>query len=158
MKLKVTLLFVVLATVTFGQKAIVSSGGSFNNGSGSASITVGQTFSNYFAGSNGSISAGVQKSIEIYTLSTPESTPISINAVMYPNPSKEFINLKIESSSIIGLSYTLYNINGKELKKGKLAKQNTQLNLKNFKAGIYFLRVMKKNKQIKVFKLIKSSL
>lgn len=156
MKLKVTLLFVVLATVTFGQKAIVSSGGSIKNGSGSASITVGQTFSNYFSGSNGSISAGVQKSIEIYTLSTPETTPISINAIAYPNPSKEFINLKIDYSSLKDLSFTLYNINGKVLKKGNIKQQNTPFNLRSFKAGVYFLRVMEKNKQIKVFKLIKS--
>lgn len=155
MKLKfLTILFFVGCFSLYSQQAIVTSGGN-STGNGSVSFSVGQTFVSVNGG-NGSTSEGIQNSIEIFTLSNPELNTILLEVKTYPNPSKDIINLTIKNKSFDNLGFEIYNINGKKLRSGKVTKENTQINIKKFKSGLYFLKVHQHKEEVKVFKIIKN--
>ena len=71
------------------------------------------------------------------------------NIEIYPNPSKNIINLK----SITDYNYEIYDISGKTLIKER-NNNNNKINIESLKNGIYFLRIFK-DKQVIIKKIIK---
>lgn len=61
---------------------------------------------------------------------------------VYPNPVKGFINIKFNEkiNNFLGTELTLIDINGKVLYKNTIKKNTTQLNLSEYKKGLYILR------------------
>lgn len=156
MKLKLlTLLFTVFTSFTYSQEAVVTSGNTAT-GAGSSTYTIGQTFIATITGANGSLSEGVQKSIEIYTLSNSNLKILTLKAITYPNPTKDFILLNLKDNNLEDLSFTIFDINGRMMKKGKVNQENTSIAMKNFATGIYLLKVYQQKQQLKVFKIIKN--
>ncbi|MCF8298850.1 MAG: T9SS type A sorting domain-containing protein [Saprospiraceae bacterium] len=54
------------------------------------------------------------------------------------------------------LSYQLCDINGKLIEKKKISSNETIISSINLVSGVYFLKVIDKNKEIKTFKIIKN--
>jgi hypothetical protein len=137
------------------QEAIPVSAGTAVGSSGSASYTVGQVFYTTYTTTAGSVSQGVQHPFEFQTLSNPALTTVSLTAVTYPNPTKDFIILKITDTTLHNLRYTLFDINGKAIASGSITESSTQIQLKHLAIGAYVLKVIQKNKSLKTFKIIK---
>jgi len=55
---------------------------------------------------------------------------------IYPNPASDFINLP---SSLIGESYIIYDVLGKQVNEGVI--NSTVLQLSNISNGVYYLKV-----------------
>ena len=52
--------------------------------------------------------------------------------------------------------YQLSDIQGKQLSKGQLVRQQTQINMNNLPTAIYFIHVLnQENKKVQSFKIIK---
>jgi hypothetical protein len=49
----------------------------------------------------------------------------------------------------------LYNLNGVILQEKKIEAEKTEISVINFSSAIYFLNVIKDNKVIKIFKIVK---
>jgi hypothetical protein len=137
------------------QEAIPVSAGTAVGSSGSASYTVGQVFYTTYTTTAGSVSQGVQHPFEFQTLSNPALTTVSLTAVTYPNPTKDFIILKITDTTLQNLRYTLFDVNGKAIASGSITESSTQIQLKHLAIGAYVLKVIQKNKSLKTFKIIK---
>lgn len=60
--------------------------------------------------------------------------------MVFPNPSNGFINIKAAESAW-GKSFTILDVNGKEIYSGNIQKQITQIQLETFEAGTYFIRL-----------------
>ncbi|MCT4581842.1 MAG: T9SS type A sorting domain-containing protein [Flavobacteriales bacterium] len=73
------------------------------------------------------------------------------NIVVYPNPAKDFVNIKIESQGILFLTA----MNGKLIQKTNLIKGINKIQTSSFPKGVYFLTIQSKNWQKKI-KLIKT--
>lgn len=66
----------------------------------------------------------------------------------YPNPVKDFVNIEIQTNEPGELQMSLYNILGTEVKKWETyylnsGLQKVQLDLSQFKTGVYILRLTK---------------
>jgi hypothetical protein len=147
---------VLLATqLVFSQEAIPVSGGEAAGSGGSGSYTVGQVFYTTHTGTTGSVSQGVQHPFEFQTLSNPELTTVNLTAVTYPNPTKDFIILKITDRAFNNLRYTLFDVNGKSILSDAIATSSTQIQMKYLSIGAYVLKVSQKNKPLKTFKILK---
>jgi hypothetical protein len=102
------------------------------------------------------------KTTEIYThvITGIDETAISLlNISAYPNPTTEFLKLKVDASSTLSiqeLQYQLYDMQGKLLQSEKLTGNETQINMNNCVSATYFVRVISDNKSIKEFKIIKN--
>lgn len=156
--MKIILLFAFLLFFThlsYSQETVSVSGG-VASGAGSVSYTVGQLLVTSNVSNNGSVTHGVQQSIELFTLTNPELKTLTLKAVIFPNPTKNSVMLFLSDNELKGLSYEIHDVNGRLLQKGKVHEKNTSIAMRNFATGIYLLKVNQNNKSLKIFKIIKN--
>jgi hypothetical protein len=156
--LKKTFLFLIVLLATqfvYSQEVISASAGAATGSLGSGSYTVGQVFYTTHTAATGSVSQGVQQPFEFQTLSNPALTTVNLTAVTYPNPTKDFIILKITDSALHNLRYTLFDVNGKAIASGLITESSTQIQLKYLAIGAYILKVSQQNESLKTFKILK---
>ena len=153
----ITLFFSVLATAMFAQSAIVPVGGTASGSGGSATYTVGQIAVQ--RASNGSyfIIEGVQQPYEIQVVGINEYPGIALQAIVYPNPTQHFVQLRITNYEIPveGLTAQLFDANGKFLHEYRITDMETKMDLEIYPTATYQLRVMNGNHLLKTFKVVK---
>tara|TARA_B110000090_G_scaffold113302_1_gene126460 strand:- start:122 stop:598 length:477 start_codon:yes stop_codon:yes gene_type:complete len=154
---KTTLIALSLFTTQFifSQETLSTSGVNASGEKGIVSYTVGQMVYTTYSNDTGSLLQGVQQNIELFTLTNPELTSLTLKAITYPNPASDYIILGLENIQLTDLNYLLYDILGKRLASGKVTQANTQITIKRFPIGTYLLKVIQNNKELKVFKIIK---
>lgn len=154
--MKITLLLVCLLAVHFtsAQEGFMSSAGEATGSGGSVSYSVGQLIYTTLTGT-GSVSQGVQQAFEFQTLSNPELTTVHLSAVTYPNPTSDFVILKISDNALDDLSYKLISVSGKVLSEMKIINAQTQIYMQQLALGIYILKVNQNGQELKTFKIIK---
>ena len=153
--LKISVLLAMLL-VSFGLQAQVSvnaAGGNVMGDGGSVSFSVGQVTFSANAGTNGSVTQGVQQPYEISVLSVAGQAE-NISLSVYPNPSTDYLYLTA-SDEISGLSYQLFDMNGRLLKSEKIVGNQTNINMQGLVSATYFVKVNQGNKTVKSFKIIK---
>lgn len=156
MKIIVLTITFVLTTFSFYSQQTVATAGGNLTGNGTVSYTIGQIITASNTGNNGSVSQGIQQSIELFTLVNPDLKMLTLKAIIYPNPTKDKIVLVLSDHNLTALTYQIYDVSGRLVKKGNVEKENTTLAMKNFSVGVYFLKVNQNSKQLKVFKIIKN--
>ena len=148
-------LFLLAPFLIISQEIISSFGGDSSGSGGSSSYTIGQVFFNTIESDNGSLVQGVQQPFEFQTLSTPALLTVQLTAVTYPNPTTDFVLLKILDTALENLEYTLFDLNGKTIVSKKINSFSTKITMKNFAIGMYLLKLTKNNQPLKTFKIIK---
>ena len=148
-------LFFLAPFFIISQEIISSIGGVSSGSGGTSSYTIGQVFFNTIESDNGSLVQGVQQPFEFQTLSTPALLTVQLTAVTYPNPTTDFVLLKILDTALENLQYTLFDLNGKTIVSKKINSFSTQITMKNFAIGLYLLKLTKNNQPLKTFKIIK---
>ena len=137
------------------QETIPTSGGEATGSGGTVSYSVGQLLSNMNIGSNGTVTQGVQQTIEFVVLSNPELIALTLSAVTYPNPTTDYIVLSLTDATLTDLSYTMFDLQGRLVTKAKVEQEATQIAMKNLAIGVYILKVNQNNQELKTFKIIK---
>ena len=140
-----------------GQSGITSSGGDASGGGGEVSYSVGQVCYSTQTSNGAYVGQGVQQPYEIFIItSIDETTEIELVATVYPNPVTNYITLNIENIDLSGLSFQLYGMNGGILKNEKITRTQTKIDMEKRVMGSYFIKVLKRDKEIKTFKIIKN--
>jgi hypothetical protein len=152
---KILFLLLFSSNCLIAQQSVNSSGGNGTGTGGNFSFSVGQIDYVSATGSNGSMSQGVQQPFEIFTLGNNEYTTIQLQAVVFPNPTTENVNLSITNLEIENLEYDLYDVTGKMISHQKITTNETLISMENLSAGNYFIAVNENNKSLKIFKIIK---
>jgi hypothetical protein len=153
--------FIVISLLTVGlttvkaQEASTTAGGNATGKGGSVSYSVGQVFYTSNSGTGGSELQGVQQPYEISIVSGIEEQSITLNCIAYPNPTIDFLNLRIENGNQTVSTILLLDINGKLLSKLQINGNQSTLSMEQYAAGSYFVKVMQNNKERKTFKIIK---
>lgn len=137
------------------QQSVNSSGGNAAASNGSFSYSVGQIDYVFSNSSNGSVSQGVQQAFEIFTLEADSFPTITLQAVVYPNPTVNNLTLKIDNYPTENLSIQLYDVLGKVVFQQKIMQNETSIMMEKLQATNYFLTVSDNDKAIKTFKIIK---
>jgi hypothetical protein len=139
-----------------GQQTIPAAGGNASGSGGSVSYTVGQTLCSTISGSNGTVVQGVQQPFEISVVTAIRNTEdISLKCLVYPNPTGGITKLVFESPDFDNLRYRLFDINGVLLQDKAVEKREEEISLENLSSSVYFLKVLKDNLEVKVFKIVK---
>ena len=140
------------------QTSVNATGGNASGSGGSASYSVGQLAYTTNTGTNGSVSEGVQQPFEISVVTgIEEAKDIFLNVSAYPNPTTDYLELKVENLQLSELSYKLYDISGKVYQNKEIGNSITKIEMQNLPQGIYFIKVIDtKNKELKTFKIIKN--
>ena len=155
MKRTILLVCLLFATIsTYSQETIPASGGDATGSGGTSSYSVGQLVYTTNTSSNGSVTQGVQQSIELFNLSNPELTVLTLTA--YPNPTTDYVVLALTNSTLTDLSYALYDLQGRLVHKGKVNEDTTQIPMQHLESAVYLLKVNQNNQELKSFKIIKN--
>jgi hypothetical protein len=151
-----TLLFLLFtAAAVQAQDAVVVSGDNATGTGGTSSYSVGQAVYTTNTATTGSVVQGVQLAYEIFTLTNPDFTSLSLTAVMYPNPATDKIVLSLTNSDLFDLSYVLFDFNGKAISTGLVQQTETPIAIQNLPTGVYIFKVNQNSTELKTFKIIK---
>ena len=80
---------------------------------------------------------------------------VRLEAVIYPNPTSEFVMLSVNKNKFSDLYYFVYDLQGRLRKSGEVNKEETYISLEKMESGIFLFEVKKDNQGLRTFKLIK---
>lgn len=151
-----SLLFLSVVIVS-AQSDFVPVGGTATGASGSVTYTVGQIAVQGASNGDKSVLEGVQQPYEIQTVGVDDYPGITLDAVVYPNPTRNYVQLRISNFDIPeqGLAAQLYDANGKLLEIYTVSDLLTQFDLSNYPTATYQLRVMDGKRVMKTFRVVK---
>ena len=154
------LLFFVLSNLQ-AQEAVSAVGGEATGGGGTVSYTMGQVVYTTQTGIGGkSVAQGVQQPYEISVVTgIAEAEGISLKVLAYPNPTTDYITIEVDASTTISiqkLQYLFFDISGKLLQTVKATGLETKIETNNLVTGSYFVKVIDRENEIKVFKIVKN--
>jgi len=152
-----SLLVVFSLSTAEAQQTFDAAGGEATGSGGLASYSIGQTFYHNITGSDlYSAAEGVQQPFEISVItSTNDANDISLVYQVYPNPTRDVLNLKVENYYADELIYQLLNMSGEVLESNSFSGNATSISMSGYVNAVYFLRLIDREKTIKVFKIIK---
>ena len=159
--LKNTILIFLSFLFSFSIKAQTShqvlsaSGGDATGSGGSVAYSVGQIVYTTSTGTTGSVAQGVEQAYEIYSVGIKETT-LNISLSVFPNPTSDFLTLKVEDYNNEALSYNLIDEQGKLILSAQITNQETQVAMSTLARGSYFINIVQANKKIQTFKIIKN--
>jgi hypothetical protein len=139
------------------QESVNVTGGNASGSGGSASYSVGQVVYTTNTGTTGSVAQGVQQPYEISVVTAiEEAKGINLSITAYPNPTTDYLTLRIDEFEISNLSFQLYDMNGKLLQNEKITGNQTSIVMSNLVPATYFVIVTNGSQTIKEFKIIKN--
>lgn len=139
---------------TLAQDATVTTGGTATGTGGTLTYTVGQIADQKVDGNGQYIIEGVQQPYEIQTVGVDNYPGISLEAMVYPNPTVGNVSLKITGMNVVG-EVKVFDINGKYLFSKEVEGELTDIPLLSFAQGAYFVNVYDKQQILKSFKVVK---
>lgn len=162
--MKCHLLFLVGALVfsaavgkaqSLSPEVISTAGGKMQAGSIQLAWTLGETAVARWNTPRGMVTEGFHQPILEVTL-LPEYTAPTVRIA--PNPVQSTLNVQLQEQTKQLLFASLVDVHGRVLiKRTTLQLGNTELDLNNLPAGLYFLNVMRQNgKTLEVFKVVKT--
>jgi hypothetical protein len=127
-----------------------ASGNDLSNQFGSISYSIGEVF--YVQkGSQMNVFEGIQNGVTMNPIISNSSIKVSV----YPNPTSNFINFKVQNLYFNDLSFILYNDIGHELLKGRIQNTIESVSISQFPASVYTLIVYRNQKEMTNIKIIK---
>ncbi len=150
-----SLLLLGASQTIFAQSAIVPAGGNATGTGGSMSYTVGQIDYVVAKGEGGSLSQGIQQPFEIEETLGIDQKHITLNVVVYPNPTADYVTLTVSESDLKNMTFILSDAQGKQISNGAIVQDESQITMSQLSAGLYFLNIQTNGKDTKIFKIIK---
>ena len=155
-RLPACILAVILgSTVAFCQQSVVSAGGNVTGTGGSAAFTVGQVAYSVVTGTDGFVIEGVQQPYEISTVTGIEAEDITLDYAVYPNPTAGILRLAIGAPDPESYRYQIFDLNGKLVGNNNITANETEISMDHLPASVYFLKVIRDNSEVKIFKIVK---
>ena len=136
-------------------QVLSASGGDATGSGGSVAYSVGQIVYTTSTGTTGSVAQGVEQAYEIYSVGIKETT-LNISLSVFPNPTSDFLTLKVEDYNNETLSFDLLDEQGKLVLNEQITNQETQVAMSTLARGSYFINIVHTNKKIQTFKIIKN--
>ncbi|MCB8964190.1 MAG: T9SS type A sorting domain-containing protein [Bacteroidales bacterium] len=149
------LLFVSIIITTRAQKTTLPTGGIAIGTTGNVSYSIGQIFYTTTNGSDGSSAQGVQQPYEISVILGLNVTQVELTINAFPNPTIDFLTLKVDEIEHSELHYQLIDISGKTLINQRITAPISKINLTQISPTTLILVVIRDGKIVKTFKIIK---
>jgi len=144
-------------TALQAQESMSATGGNASGTGGSVSFTIGQVVYTTNSGAGGSVAQGVQQPYEISVVTGLEAAKdITLVYSVFPNPTVDILNLKVENYDKSHLSYQLFNLDGKLLEYKEITDVVTAIKMSAYPMASYYLKIFDNKIVVKTFKIIKN--
>lgn len=150
-----TLLMVTSFTFANAQEVISASGQTNKAGNIELSWTLGETVIETHTVGEYILTQGFHQTKLIVTAIDNVSVP-NLTVKVYPNPTTDFLVVQISETANQPV-LALFDASGKLLRQSFVDRSETRIDMRNYSAGSYFLKLNKQNGQpIQQFKIVKS--
>jgi hypothetical protein len=142
----------------YAQSTTVSGGGNATGSGGSVSYSIGQiayTFAS--GGANGYAIQGVQQPLEVSVVTSVNQIETKFALDVYPNPTSSRLILNIGENNLKNMTYQLLSIDGTMLKQNQINSSAEQIDMSALPSGTYLLKILSRQQQLKLFKVIKTN-
>jgi hypothetical protein len=154
----------LLGTMSFAQniapQSVNSSGAKMSQANGSLSFTVGELVVLNLTDSEGNtLGGGFTSGATLTTLSIQETDVEVLDVSVFPNPTSDLVNIRINQSSIDQVVVSITDLQGKEVYSGLYAgiSNTIGINTAAYAPGTYVLSLKNKNNQVLgTYKIIKN--
>jgi len=153
--LKIGVLLLGLGLTAQAQQATSATGGDASGSGGTVAYSVGQIVYIISTGTTGSGEQGVQQPYGIPIVTGINNNSISLELTAYPNPTTNYLTLKVGNGELSTLNFHLYDISGKLIESREIISSSEIITMENLPAATYFLKVTDYKNEIKTFKIIK---
>jgi hypothetical protein len=133
----------------------VSGGGIGIGSGGSLSFAIGQGFTISMTNEKMNSSKIIKQTLQEKIFSN-ESDGILVDIKIFPNPTKSNVVLRISNVVNDEFYYQLYDLIGSRIMNKEIKSVETNIYMDNLVDGIYLLKVLENNREIKIFKIIKN--
>ena len=154
MKTYLSIAAAILSFNAYSQNNTLSAGGDAEGENGSVSYSIGQVVYTSAQGSNGNINQGLQQPYDIGVITGLEE--LGINLTVFPNPTAGALTLNIADEESALLSYQLFDASGRLVDSKSKLNTSTTISLEAYASGVYTLSVLRDNKQIKSFRVVRN--
>jgi hypothetical protein len=154
----------LMGTMSYAQsitpQSVNSGGTKMTQANGSLSFTVGELVVLNLTDSQGNtLGGGFTAGATLTTASIQETDATVLNVSIFPNPTSDLINIRINHSSIGQVVVSITDLQGKEVYNGKYAgiSNTIRINTAAFAPGTYVLSLKNNNNQmLGTYKIIKN--
>lgn len=147
------LAFITLFTINlFSQNVISSQGDSYIDSSASIDFTIGEVVTSTVTNSERSLTQGFHQTN--WSFVSIENHVPSYEAIVFPNPTEDFLNIK--AVSFKNINYSLFDEMGKLVLSGTLYSKKTSLDVSKLHTGLYSLVLNSTENKLKTFNIIKT--
>jgi hypothetical protein len=155
---KIILLIIFSFTISAvkAQQTTATAGGDASGSGGSFSYSIGQVVYTYIYSSDVTVAQGVQQPYEISIILDFDTYEINLMIKTYPNPTKDYLVLNLNTVDFSYLFFELYDLNGRLIKRRNIASSTETIDMEYLPNAHYLLKINNKNKEIKTFKIIKN--
>lgn len=138
------------------QQSVNSVGGDLKNSSGQINYSIGQIIDYVDSTNNLAIYNSIQVPKEVLILKSELISPKELKVSLGPNPFSNYVSLNFtELFPNKSLEYMLIDIQGKQLKTGKILNNPFQIDLTDLGAATYFLIIQDELKTSNTYKIVK---
>jgi ribosomal protein S17 len=117
---------------------------------GSLDISIGEVF--YIQkGQVLNLTEGIQNGITI----NPVSSKSKISVSVYPNPTNDLVQFKVQNLNFNNLHYRIYNNMGNEISHGDIVNINSTVSLSKFPSSIYLVKIYRGANEESAYKILK---
>lgn len=147
------------STDTIDRMLISAAGGSNVINGKIVSFSVGEVVVTTISNSKWIVSQGFNQPDPILINSIPINK-LDHKTIIYPNPTPDYITIKIEKYTNQDLDISIYDLFGNRLETEYYSNQNSncilfKVDLRNFAVGTYILRIISEMYQPQIFKVVK---
>ena len=150
---KLIFIIAMLPLLASAQPDVISSGGNYAQSSNvQISYTIGQAVYAAGQGSSVSVTQGFQQ--PEYIITEVNNNDNTLDVKLYPNPTLNDVVVDFYGNFSGTYTAKIYDLSGKMLSQTNITSNSQKLNLRNYPAGNYLIKITQGNKQ-KTFKVIK---
>lgn len=152
------LFFKIILVDSLAQQSFNSAGENQKEGTLSISYSIGQLFVEPFSTYGGLVKTtpGVQQAFSITVENSTQNPGYTFaNILLYPNPAIHYLELSITDLNLTKTNAILYDCFGKTIASYPIKTSVTQIDVSHLFSGVYLLKVVQGNEEIKLFKVIK---
>lgn len=148
---------VLFPNFSYAQLVLSSSGETMQNSSGTISYTLGELVIATQTNGTSTITQGFHQTQLVVTAISELSDP-GFSIVVYPNPTHDFVTLKIEKGESRNVECVLYDALGKALLKAKFTGTEQKVSFEQLNPGNYLIKLWKNGLEFRTFKIVKTQL
>jgi hypothetical protein len=140
---------------SLSQESTNTTSTSIKSTDGNISYSIGQVFYSEQKSNEGKVNQDVQQAYIITALGI-ENLP-NINISVFPNPTTDKIQLKVDKVEGNQLRYELVNNDGKSIAINQINSEEVVIDMKTLPVAVYYLNILDEKNKLKSFKIIKNN-